>query len=199
MFLYNNPFKRFFVRIYMKNKQVGNLLITISAIVGFVFLIFGISASVIAGKSILLTTQMILGLLMFLGIAIIGSTIKKRKEKTYTDIPQVEIIKFDNDLPAKIETPIKEIEEPKEEIKKPKSKPKKTTQKKTPAKKGLTDEQKKVIKYLKKAAENEIMQSDLIKKLKVTKVKMTRILKKLEEQDLILKKKVGMTNIVVLK
>jgi len=173
----------------MNNKYVGNLLISISVIVGFVFLVFGISASILAGKSILLSIQIVLGLLMFLGIAVLGSSIRDKKEKKYTDLPEIEIIKFATEDPEAIETPIEEIKEVSPIVK----------EKKPVSKKGLNDEEKKVIKFLKKAEENEMMQADLIKKVKVTKVKMTRILKKLEDKNLILKKRIGMNNIIVLK
>lgn len=172
----------------MENKKIGNLLITISIIVGIVFLIFGISAKIVAGKSILLTIQTILGLLIFLGIAALGANIQKKKEKIYTDIPQIEIMKFEKELP--------ELEETSEPIKEVKTTEKKTTTSET---KNLNNDEKRVIRFLKKAEENELMQSELIKKMKITKVKMTRILKKLEDKDLILKKRIGMNNIVILQ
>lgn len=45
----------------------------------------------------------------------------------------------------------------------------------------------------------EILQVDLMEKLKFNKVKISRVLKKLEEKDLIEKKKKGMNNLIVLK
>ncbi len=47
--------------------------------------------------------------------------------------------------------------------------------------------------------EGSIYQSDLVKELKLTKVKTTRLLDKLEGKGLIERKRRGMTNIVVLK
>lgn len=60
----------------------------------------------------------------------------------------------------------------------------------------LNKEEKEIIKILKK--EKEILQSKLMQKINVNKVKMTRLLKKLEEKNLIFKKKAGMNNVVVL-
>ncbi len=47
--------------------------------------------------------------------------------------------------------------------------------------------------------EGSVYQSDLVKELKLTKVKTTRILDKLEGKGLIERKRRGMTNVVVLK
>ena len=47
--------------------------------------------------------------------------------------------------------------------------------------------------------EGSVYQSDIIKETKLTKVKVTRILDKLEGKKLIDRKRRGMTNIVVLK
>lgn len=47
--------------------------------------------------------------------------------------------------------------------------------------------------------EGSIYQSDLVKELKLTKVKITRLLDKLEGKGLIERKRRGMTNVVVLK
>ena len=55
-------------------------------------------------------------------------------------------------------------------------------------------------KTLKSIIENKsIPQKDLIEKLKINKVKMTRILNKLEEKDAIIRERHGMNNVVVLK
>lgn len=60
----------------------------------------------------------------------------------------------------------------------------------------LDEEEEKIINILMK--EKEILQSELMERLNVNKVKMTRLLKKLEEKNFIFKKKVGMNNVVVL-
>ena len=61
----------------------------------------------------------------------------------------------------------------------------------------LSDDEASIIFKLEK--QNEILQSDLMKMLGLNKVKMSRLLKKLEEKDLIEKKKKGMNNLIVLK
>lgn len=63
---------------------------------------------------------------------------------------------------------------------------------------GLEKEEKKVIEIL--LTENKAMfQSDLMEKLRIGKVGMTRLLDKLEAKQLIERKRRGMNNIVVLK
>ena len=47
--------------------------------------------------------------------------------------------------------------------------------------------------------EGSVYQSDLIKETKLTKVKVSRVLDKLEGKGLIERKRRGMTNIIVLK
>ena len=48
-------------------------------------------------------------------------------------------------------------------------------------------------------AQGSIFQSDLVDKTKLNKVKVTRILDKLEGKDLIERKRRGMTNVIILK
>jgi len=48
-------------------------------------------------------------------------------------------------------------------------------------------------------SEGTIFQSDLVDKTKFTKVKVTRLLDKLEGKGLIERKRRGMTNVVILK
>ena len=61
------------------------------------------------------------------------------------------------------------------------------------------DEEERVIVEKIKEKEGSIYQSDLIKETSFSKVKMTRILDKLESKGIVEKKRRGMTNIVVLK
>ena len=60
----------------------------------------------------------------------------------------------------------------------------------------LDDEERKVINILKK--EKAMFQSTLMEKLEIGKVKTTRLLDKLESKQLIMRKRRGMNNIVVL-
>jgi uncharacterized membrane protein len=63
---------------------------------------------------------------------------------------------------------------------------------------GLDSEEKKVIKLLQEE-NNAVFQRTLMEKLEFGKVKMTRLLDKLESKGLIERKRRGMNNIVVLK
>ena len=63
--------------------------------------------------------------------------------------------------------------------------------------KGLDKDERKVIKLLQE--ENAIFQRTLMEKLEIGKVKITRLLDKLEAKQLIERKRRGMNNLVVLK
>lgn len=63
---------------------------------------------------------------------------------------------------------------------------------------GLDKEEKQVVDFL--ASENNaVFQADLMEKLEIGKVKMTRLLDKLEAKQIIERKRRGMNNIVVLR
>lgn len=62
----------------------------------------------------------------------------------------------------------------------------------------LDDEEKKVYELL-KSKEGSMYQSDLIKELDYSKVKMTRVLDKMESKKLIDRRRRGMTNIIILR
>lgn len=62
----------------------------------------------------------------------------------------------------------------------------------------LDSNEKKVIELLKKES-GSMFQADLKEKLEIGKVKMTRLLDKLEAKQLIIRKRRGMNNIIVLK
>ena len=61
------------------------------------------------------------------------------------------------------------------------------------------DEEEKKIFLILKESNGSMYQSDIIKQTEFSKVKMTRILDKLERRSILLRKRRGMTNIVVLK
>ena len=63
---------------------------------------------------------------------------------------------------------------------------------------GLTDDQKVVLEKI-IDDKGTIFQSELVEKTKFTKVKVTRILDKLEGRGIIERKRRGMTNVVILK
>lgn len=62
----------------------------------------------------------------------------------------------------------------------------------------LDKDEKKAIKLIREEG-NAMFQKDLMEKLEIGKVKMTRLLDKLEAKQFILRKRRGMNNIVVLK
>ncbi|MBI2653713.1 hypothetical protein HYX02_02770 [Candidatus Woesearchaeota archaeon] len=62
----------------------------------------------------------------------------------------------------------------------------------------LSDEEKKIYNVI-KSKEGSAYQSDLMKETGFSKVKVTRILDKLESKDILERKRRGMTNIIVLK
>jgi uncharacterized membrane protein len=62
---------------------------------------------------------------------------------------------------------------------------------------GLDEDEKKVFKIVKD--KGSVYQSDLIKETGFSKVKVTRIVDRLEQKDLVERKRRGMTNLVVLR
>jgi len=66
------------------------------------------------------------------------------------------------------------------------------------APKGLTGDEKKVFDLIAKS-DRTIYQHEIVKQTEFSKVKITRVLDKLESKDLIERRRRGMSNIVVLK
>lgn len=64
--------------------------------------------------------------------------------------------------------------------------------------KNLDDDEKKVVELIAKM-EGSMYQSDVMKELDISKVKVTRILDRLEGKGILERKRRGMTNIVILK
>lgn len=64
---------------------------------------------------------------------------------------------------------------------------------------GILDEEEKVIYNFIKEKEGSVYQSDIIKSTEFSKVRVSRILDRMENKDLLERKRRGMTNIVVLK
>ena len=64
--------------------------------------------------------------------------------------------------------------------------------------KHLSSEEKEIVELL-KVSNNSMYQSELSKKLDISKVQMTRILDKLEAKKVIERKRRGMTNIIILQ
>ncbi|UCD03922.1 MAG: MarR family transcriptional regulator [Candidatus Woesearchaeota archaeon] len=62
----------------------------------------------------------------------------------------------------------------------------------------LDDEEKKIVDLI-KAYDNNMYQSDIVKEMGLSKVKVSRILDKLEGKKIIERRRRGMTNVVILK
>ena len=175
----------------MKNKHVGILVIVISTI--FLFLVFSfnnaltsiVNETCVHGNSCpmqtTLTTQMMLSygliaILIVLGI-VIAYFIKDSDPLSTQKVKEVvkEAVKEHNG-----ESKEKSSEERDELIN------------------SLEGEEKECM-HLLLTHEGSMYQSDITKELKLTKVKITRLLDKLEGKGLVERKRRGMTNIVVLK
>ena len=85
-----------------------------------------------------------------------------------------------------------------DEIKIPWLKPRHKTLHKTRSDKDLDEDEKKVINCVVES-EGTIFQSDLVEKTKFSKVKITRVLDRLEGKGFIERRRRGMTNVVILK
>jgi uncharacterized membrane protein len=167
----------------MKNRIVGILIIAIAALIGFIIFSFNraltdiINASCSHGATcpmwgtINFQTNLSIGIMAF--VVLIG----------------LYLIFFGEE--ERIVTRIKRIKEQLE--------PKKITEgnyRKIMS--GLSPDEKTVLKKIIEA-EGTVFQSDLAEKTKFNKVKVTRILDRLEGKQLIERKRRGMTNVVMLK
>ena len=156
----------------MKNKNVGFLITGISFVIGIIVLIFNIGLRNIVS-----------------GSCVHGTT-----------CPMYDTISFQTWFSLAIAGIILAIgiffiftkEEERIVVKKVKEKKKRVNLN------GLEGDEKEVIELLKSEG-NAMFQSDLMEKLNIGKVKTTRLLDKLEAKQLIIRKRRGMNNIVVLK
>lgn len=143
--------------------------------VGFLNVGMGISMALITSSYAIFANQkeLIAQSILGTGIALlqfaIGYELIKTKEKKRSIIPQIKIIKYEKE--EKMKPQINKSELSKDEL----------------------------TIFSKLEKKNEILQSELMKDLKFNKVKISRTLKKLEEKNLIEKKKKGMNNLIVLK
>jgi len=167
----------------MKNRIVGFIILGIAALIGYIIFSFNraltniVNTACTHGPScpmwgtIDFQTKVSLGIMIF--VVIIG----------------LYLIFFGKE--EKIVTKIKKI--------RPKIEPKKITKEQYQKILNKLDNDERVI--LEKIIESEgaIFQSDLVEKTKFSKVKVTRILDKLEGKGLVERRRRGMTNVVVLK
>jgi len=163
----------------MKNKNVGFLIIGIAIIILIIIFIFNQGLTSIVNETCshgpsctmysTIKTQTYLSLAIVGIILIIGLFFILTKENEKIVIKQIK--------------PLKTLE------------PKKFNK---DSLKNLNEEETKIMNLLLKNKGN-LFQSDIIEKTNINKVKMTRILDNLESQNLIERKRRGMTNIIVLK
>ena len=163
----------------MKNKNVGYLITGISILIIFIIFLFNKGLTEIVkttcshGPSCpmygTINTQTYLSLAIAVFILLIGIFLIFSKENEKIVIKQIK--------------PLKTLE------------PKKFTKKSL---EGLNNDEKTIVNLLLENKGN-MFQSDIIQKTNLNKVKITRILDNLESQNLIERKRRGMTNIVILK
>jgi hypothetical protein len=170
----------------MKNRQVGYLVIGISLLMGFLIWLFNNALTKIVNEncshgaecamwgSIRFQTNVGLGILVF--VLLVG----------------LYLVFFAKDEPA-----IREIHKVK--VIKEQFKPKKITKENYEKILGTLEHDERVILEQIIASNGSVFQSQLVEETKFTKVKITRILDRLEGKGVIERKRRGMTNIVLLK
>lgn len=167
----------------MKNRIVGFLIIGIAVLIGFITLSFNraltniVNTTCTHGSSCTMwgaidfQTSVSIGIMVFIVLIGVYLIFFGREEKIIT----------------KIKTIRQQIE--------PKKITKENFQK---IMNDLTDDERSVLEKIIEA-QGTIFQSDLVDRTKFDKVKITRILDKLEGRGLIERKRRGMTNVVILK
>ena len=165
----------------MKNRSVGIIIIGIAVLIGFIIFSFNramtsiVNASCAHGAScpmwgtINFQTNVGIGIMVFVILIGIYLIFFGKEEKIVTKIVKEQI--------------------------KPKKITKENYQK---VMKDLNNDEKLVLEKIIEA-QGTIFQSDLVDKTDFTKVKVTRILDKLEGKNIIERKRRGMTNVVILK
>jgi uncharacterized membrane protein len=166
----------------MRNRNVGIIIIGIALLIGFIILAFNramtdiVNSSCSHGSScpmwgtINFQTNVSLGIMIFVILVGLFLFFFVKEEK----VVETKLVK--------------------EQIK-----PKKITKENyEKVMKELNDEEKLVLEKIIEA-QGTIFQSDLVEKTSFTKVKVTRILDKLEGKGIIERKRRGMTNVVILK
>ena len=167
----------------MRNRIVGILIIAISAVIGFIIFSFNRALADIVNTScshgascpmwgtIDFYTNMSLGIMAFIVVIGIYLTFFGEEERIITRIKRIR----------------QQVE------------PKKITKKNYQKFMTTLDKDEKMI--FGKIIENQgtVLQSDLVKNTRFGKVKVTRILDKLEGKNLIERRRRGMTNVIILK
>ena len=160
----------------MKNKNVGFLIIGIAVVIGIIILIFNLGLKNIVGQTCShgasCTMYDTIAIQTWVSMAIAGL------------IFVIGLFLIFSKEETKIITKMKKIEI--EKHRKPIDYSK------------LTKEEKTLVKIIEET-DGTIFQSDLVDKTQFSKVKVSRILDRLEGRQLIERKRRGMTNVVVLK
>ena len=159
----------------MKNKNVGYLITGIAIIIGFIVLIFNIGLKNIVGETCShanCTMYDTLAMQTWLSLAIAGIVLVIGLFLIFSKEPERIIIKKQK---VEVEKKRKPIDYSK-----------------------LDKDEKIVVKKIEEA-NGTIFQSDLVDKSGFSKVKVSRILDKLEGRQLLERKRRGMTNVVVLR
>ena len=165
----------------MRKRNVGIIIIGIAVLIGFIIFSFNKAMSTIVSTScahgtscpmwgtINFQTNVGIGILIFIILVGLYLIFFSKEEKIITKTVKEQI------------------------------KPKKITKENyEKVMKDLNNEEKQVLEKIIEA-EGTIFQSDLVDKSGFTKVKVTRILDKLEGRDVLERKRRGMTNVVILK
>jgi|SRR3989338_9780928 len=160
----------------MKNKNVGYLIAGIAIVIGIIILIFNLGLKSIVGLTCThgpaCSMYDTIAIQTYISLAIAGLVL----------VIGIFLIFAKEDK----EIVIKKIKE-------------KVEVKRKPANYSKLDKDEKVIVKLAEDAEGNIFQADLVDKSGFSKVKVTRILDRLEGRQIIERKRRGMTNIVLLK
>ena len=161
----------------MKNKNVGYLIIGIAIVIGIIILIFNLGLKKIVGETCShanCTMFDTIAVQTWLSLAIAGVVLVIGLFLIFSK-EEKEIITKTKTVKVHVEKKRKPIDYSK-----------------------LMEEEKTIMKIVEEA-EGTIFQSDLVEKTSFSKVKVSRILDKLEARQLIERKRRGMTNVVVLK
>lgn len=173
----------------MNNKKTGEILIFVGVIVFLISLIFEITLekTLVFVRGLFLL-QFIFGLLISILLIVSGVYLFYKKEEIGKGLLNKEYSLIKDVLISDDELGSKRI------VKNVKSKEKK---KESYDFSNLNEEEKKTFEMI--ISKKSILQKDLIEKMNVSKVKMTRILHKLEGFGYIVRERHGMNNLVVLK
>lgn len=173
----------------MKNRIVGFLIIGIALLIGILIWIFNNALTIIVETSCshglqcpmwgTIETQTYIGIVLMAFVFVIGLYL------VFFGKEEVIVTKFRTIRPAAV--PVQQVQQ------------KKITAESFREVLGTLDSEEKDVFEKIIAAEGTIFQSDLVEKTGLNKVKVTRLLDKLEGKALIERRRRGMTNVIILK